>query len=362
MMKQYGNDSFYATILDAMMDLVRVVDREGNVVLANQSLKNSFGDCVGRKCYECWGETEKCKNCVVDQAKFESGVACATAERTFHGRHYSVNATPLNDKDGKLMGTVEVFRDITDMVRIRERLLKINGKMMQDISMARRLQRSMMEKDMPNVPGYVFYDGFYPCEAIGGDAYDCILLNDGRILLYVADVSGHGVRAAMLTIFLMQEIQLLSRLENVSVAYLLRDLDRAFQAVGAEESAYITIFMAIIDSKTGRMDWCNAGHSVAPILKTSEGVQELYMSGLPVSRWFDAPEREVRQTVLAPGDRILFYTDGILSVHSLQQSEQELKESFASDHYEAKEFIAKMRRRHMKNVHDDFAMLICERL
>ena len=74
MMKQYGNDSFYATILDAMMDLVRVVDREGNVVLANQSLKNAIiameqsipTDLIVTDLYDSW---ESLKEILGERAK-----------------------------------------------------------------------------------------------------------------------------------------------------------------------------------------------------------------------------------------------------------------------------------------------------
>lgn len=355
--KLKGRDYFPA-VIDAMTDLVRVLDCEGNVVLTNQAMETQLGSCIGKKCFECWGRDLPCETCVIHEV-VETGKA-VHAEREVKGRYYSVKAAPFRNQEGEIVGVVEVFRDITDIAAIRDRLLKVNAKMLKDLAMARRLQRAMIRRALPDIPGYTFHSGFYPCEAIGGDAFDCLPMADGKLLLYVADVSGHGVRSAMLTVFLRQELSFLAKMPGVDSNRILRELEQAFLELNTDESVYITLFMVIIDVETGEFSYVNAGHSVAPLLKNTAGVRKLHVPGAPICRWAQAGG-EVHTDMLQPGDRLLLYTDGIIDIHAIERSEYELTEAFGKEPFSGEQFIHAIRNKFQHNFVDDLALLVCER-
>ena len=78
-----------------------------------------------------------------------------------------------------------------------------NAKMQKDLQLARKLQEALVKGALPKVGGdYELTAGFFPCEAVGGDIYDCTVYDD-KLVMYVADVSGHGVMPAMLAVFFL---------------------------------------------------------------------------------------------------------------------------------------------------------------
>ena len=351
--------SFFLTVIDAMPDLVRVVDREGYVILANQSIEAQFGVRAGDRCYDCLGLDRPCEDCV-RKTIFETGLA-VNEEKNVQGRTYSLRAAPIADAKGAVQAVVEVFRDMTEYATLRRRLISGNMKMMNDLAMARRLQRSIMNKKLPEISGYRLSSGFYPCEAIGGDALDCIRLSDGRVLLYVADVSGHGVRAAMLTIFIKQEISFLSKESNLSLTHMVDEIERSFLELDTEESSYITLFLALLNPKTGEIEYENVGHSIAPLIYREGEIEELFLPGAPICRWATDASRRTEKTHIFPGQRLLLLTDGVIGAHSPLRSVQNLKEEFMREPFSAKVFIRELRSRMTQDFVDDIVLLICER-
>ena len=350
----------YAPVLiDSMMDMVRVVRADGSVAMVNEAMKKQFGDTVGAECFSAIGCGEKCSDCMMD--KLRNGEGSITKERTINGRSFSIKASPLYGKDRSFMGAIEVFRDMTDEVALRERLIKANAKLLEDLSTARGLQRSMFRKHFPDIDDYSFHMGFYPCEAVGGDACDCIPLKDNKVLMYVADVSGHGVRAAMLTVYLRQEIIMLAKQTGrPDIRQMLESIRSSFAELNAGEYTYITLFMAVIDIKTGEMQCINAGHSVSPLIKTADSVSEIFLPGSPICAWSDHAGGKEASFRLEKGGRLLLYTDGMLDIDR-NDPESRIISKFAEDPFSAESFIKYFKELHALNPSDDLLMFICER-
>lgn len=353
------SEYYFSTVIEAMTDLVRVLDMDGNVIFANRAMKERFRQPEGCVCYTQWGQRHPCEHCLRAEAMKGDVV---NGERTVQGRSYSVKAAPVYGENGEITAVVEVFRDITETAAIRDRIMKINTRMVRELEMARSLQRAMMPAGFAQIGSFTFHAGFFPCEAVGGDAYDCVELGGGRVLIYVADVSGHGVRAAMLTVFLQQAIRSMAKREQaVGVGEILHGLHRAFLELRMDDSVYITAFLAIIDTKTGRMEYTNAGHSVSPLMKRRCGVRELFLPGVPISRWIEAPSWAVKTCAFEEGDRLALFTDGITNAFAPQDSERELQEAFHEEPFHAKAFIQRAREIQEPNYTDDFAMIVCQR-
>jgi sigma-B regulation protein RsbU (phosphoserine phosphatase) len=88
-----------------------------------------------------------------------------------------------------------------------EEINLIHQKLLDDLEYARDIQLSMLPKTMPDMPGTVFEARYFPAERVSGDFYNIFKLNETKIGIYIGDVSGHGVPAAMLTVFLNQSIK-----------------------------------------------------------------------------------------------------------------------------------------------------------
>ena len=351
----------YAPVLiDSMMDMVRVVRADGSVAIVNDAMRKYFGEVSGSACYESIGCEKKCPDCMMERLK--NGEKVVTRERSINGRSFSLKSSPMFDKDNNFIGAVEVFRDITDEVALRNRLIKVNNKLLDDLSMVRLMQRSIFRKRFPNIGNFRFSMGFYPCEAVGGDACDCIPLEDGKVLMYVADVSGHGVRAAMLTVFLRQEIIMLARRTGtIDLKEMLSCIKASFKDLNVGENTYITIFMAILDTATGEMRCINAGHSVAPLIKHGGEVHEIFLPGPPICAWSEHAGGKESTYKLEENDRLLMYTDGMLDIDR-KDPETRIIKMLNKEPFFASEFIQEFRKLHAKNPVDDLLMFICQRV
>ncbi|MDD3242656.1 MAG: SpoIIE family protein phosphatase [Eubacteriales bacterium] len=297
---------FLNSVLDGMVDMVRVIDEDCNVVMINDQMRRVLGTQVGGKCYSALGGAP-CANCVGGKAR--------TAGRVFQkkaklgDRWYSVMASPLKRPDGAPW-CVEVWRDMTHEYAVDDALRQRDEKMKQELAYARRLQWNMLPKRLPAPAGYRFFAQYKPCEELSGDFYDAFALDDQHIAFYIADVAGHGVPAALLTVFIARLIRAEMDV-HTSPAQILTEATARFSEMGFEEQMYITAVVGVLSLPTGEVTWCNAGHSVPPIVFGKEGPRELMMPGLPVCRWKMEQPRRNETFILSEGEKIMLYTDGL---------------------------------------------------
>jgi sigma-B regulation protein RsbU (phosphoserine phosphatase) len=153
---------------------------------------------------------------------------------------------------------------------------------------------------------------YKPCETLGGDFLDIFKIDSEHIGVYIADVSGHGVAASMLTVFLRSSIDK----SLLSPASALKKLYKEFNNDYSDQDYYITVFYAIIDLKNNTLVYSNAGHNVSPIVFSldSKRFELLRTPGIPISNWVEDPIYTDRQIVLEKGDRFFLYTDGIIEL------------------------------------------------
>ncbi|HOM70932.1 MAG TPA: MASE3 domain-containing protein [Armatimonadota bacterium] len=147
---------------------------------------------------------------------------------------------------------------------------------------------------------------------VGGDFYDFFDLNDGRLAITIGDVSGKGLDAAVHTAIVKYSFQAYMR-EGMEPAEALRIVSETFkERVNRGEmpdNVFITLFCAIVDTKTGRVVYANAGHE--PPIKISSGpeLDMLEPTGPILGIW--ASEYSQSEVWMEPGDVLVFYTDGI---------------------------------------------------
>jgi sigma-B regulation protein RsbU (phosphoserine phosphatase) len=214
-------------------------------------------------------------------------------------------SSPIVADDGTIHYAVEVLRDITKEKELENRIVKQNLKLQQDLEMARKLQMQLLPRGL-QVQGLDFSYLYHPCDDLSGDMVNLFQIDKEHVGFYIADVSGHGVSASMLTVFL---ISILSRRTHSPSRALYR-LFKQYNAGDFDKSSYITVFYAIYNLRTHLLSYSNAGHNCIPIICGPEGVKKLYKPGIPISNWLDKPEYTDASVCLNPGERLFLYTDG----------------------------------------------------
>ena len=352
------DDAFFSGILDTMGDLVRVIGPDNTVVYENKALAKVFGKTRKKKCFNTICKNEFCPQCPIYKGIGNKPFKKVSGNVVIADRVYAIDISPTMDAKGET-GAVEVFRDITNEYTLRERILTSNKKMLNDLEVARTLQLSILRDQLPDVPDYRFSSIFRPCETLGGDMYDCFKIGKDKVAMYIADVSGHGVMSAMLTVYLRQEIFSQFK-KHDSPDEVLYGLYESYHDLNIENSVYITVFVLVLDLKTGQFIYTNAGHSVAPLLYDGKEVKEILTPGMPVCSW-QQPEFALHSEAIAPGGRLLLYTDGLDNIQTSEKTLDELKLLLASKKYTGQALLDAVMASHASSVIDDITLLLTER-
>jgi phosphoserine phosphatase RsbU/P len=183
-----------------------------------------------------------------------------------------------------------------------------------DLALARRIQQRFLPQSPPKIPGYRIADSYAAARVIGGDHYDFFNYRDGEAGLVIADVSGKSVSGALYMARLSVQVRMMAK-HLAGPVELLSGLNRKlYQEL--EPGMFVTMLAAVLEPKSGTLQFACAGHP-APLLRAADGsVSELSEPGaLPLGAMADTTFRE-HTTVLAPGSCVLFYTDGLDEAHN----------------------------------------------
>lgn len=182
-----------------------------------------------------------------------------------------------------------------------------------ELGQASEIQRTLLPAEPPEYAGYDLAGLNLPCRTVGGDYYDFLPYQDGRLAVVVGDVSGKGMPAALLMSSLQARVQMLRETSpgpGVAVGTLNRSL-----AERCPLGKFITFFYCLLDGATGTLQYSNAGHNYPLVLRNDGTVELLKGNGL-VMGMFPAVHYEVRETTLEPGELLVLYSDGVTEATS----------------------------------------------
>jgi serine phosphatase RsbU (regulator of sigma subunit) len=178
----------------------------------------------------------------------------------------------------------------------------------QEMRLAREIQSNLLPRTAPTIPGYDIAGRGVPAQSVGGDYYDFIPVGADRLALCLADVSGHGMPAALLMANLQATIRC-QAIAHVSPAECARRSNRLlFQSTDAERFA--TCFFGILDLPTGRLTYSNAGHD-HPVLVSADGTHTTLDRGGLLLGMLEHVDYEEATVTLEPGQTLVVYSDGI---------------------------------------------------
>ncbi len=304
--EEYGMLNYH--VLEGMADWVRVVDKEGTIIYANKTMKEALGDnLVGMKCYKPHGKEAPCNFCITDRSINTGEIV--QKEEVIKGKYFSVKSSPVTNSDGKIIAAVEVFRDVTRERKLEFELIDKNKKMSKDLGFAKRIQEKILpsKETLDNIRIDYIYK---PSEMLSGDIFDVFHIDDENIGIYISDVSGHGVAAAMMTMFIRQTMRSIKD-DILSPSTALAELYRRFSTLNLEVDKYFTIFYGVFNKKTYEFVFANAGHNCIPLKYNKDGMEMLEIKGYPIALLFNEMVYNEKSIQLKKGDKILFYTDGI---------------------------------------------------
>lgn len=191
----------------------------------------------------------------------------------------------------------------------RKEIQQANIKMAEELKMASDLQRSLLPTEFPDVATVKFSAVFLPTSEASGDIYDVLELPGGGIAFAQADVSGHGVRSAMIGAMFKIGLQAISA-AGLSPSQFYARLNEDMVAV-TPDSDFLTVFAGIIDTDSLELVYSNAGHPNPLLYRNStKDVTLLHDGGFMIGA-FPGMDFDEGTEKLEPGDKILVYTDGV---------------------------------------------------
>jgi sigma-B regulation protein RsbU (phosphoserine phosphatase) len=206
-----------------------------------------------------------------------------------------------------------IDQNIHNILLARE-MRKSSDRMNEELQLARRLQMDFLPRTMPEIGRTRFAARLYPAGWVAGDFYDVFRLDENHVGFYIADAIGHGVPAALLTIFVKRSLQTKriagNSYELIAPHEALALLNADLISADLHQSPFISMFYCIVHVQTGHLRYARAGHPRPLVILGHEPPQELPgdgpLLGVVASPTFQDAEAEVR-----PNQRLLLYTDGV---------------------------------------------------
>ena len=187
--------------------------------------------------------------------------------------------------------------ELVDRLRVRD-----------ELEVARSLQRDLLPRELPPMPGYLVAHSYETANEIGGDYYDFIALGDGRIAVAVGDASGHGMAAGLLMAVANATLKGAIDLDP-SPPTVIDAVNRSLLGAGGRR-AFMTLIYGVLELTTGELEMVIAGHPFPLIRRRNGTVEEVGAGSLPLGLR-PGGERPTVRIRLEVGELLVLYSDGI---------------------------------------------------
>jgi sigma-B regulation protein RsbU (phosphoserine phosphatase) len=349
------SESLYHSLVETMPQGVFRRDLQGRFTFANRTYAKYFGlkpeQFLGKTDFDQFPRELAEKYWRDDLNIMEKGMTMEITEATqpkgaTEKEYHHVIKTPLRDEAGKVIGLQGMVWDITEKIRAeeqirrttaelarsREELRAKNTQMEDNLRMAREIQLAMLPQQYPVFPpnatagqgAFKFVHRYHPAETVSGDFFGISALSDSEAAVFICDVAGHGVRAALVTAMiraLAEELKPFAREPGMFLRKLNSDLCNILKGTGSP--MLTTAFYLVTNSQTGVMRYANAGHPKPLLLRRSENKIETLVNACghsqPALGLFEEPPYETTEIQLAPGDCAMLFTDGLYEVQGANE-------------------------------------------
>ena len=302
-------------LLNLLADGAYITDLDRNIAFWNQAAERitgwTAGEVVGRPCRDnilvhvdkdghalCGQDHCPLYRSIVTGQPSPAPLLVFAQDKQRQRIPVEVMVSPVRNRAGEVVGGIEVFRDLTEF--------------MQDQLRAQRIQAQAVTCPVPADDRVAFETCYQPCDIVGGDFYQIEATEPDRYAVLVADAMGHGVAAALSTSYLRSlwnEHKAVLRSPGQFVA----TLNNRLHALTSGEGYFGTAIFATYNAATGELTCVRAGHP-APLWLRRDGTSLMPGTRNPPLGMLPVVHYEETEIQLAPGDAILFFTDGATEV------------------------------------------------
>jgi phosphoserine phosphatase RsbU/P len=332
------------TLMDNLPDNIYFKDRESRFTMVNRAMAAWFGlhdpaDLIGKTDADLFSP-EHAKAALRDeQAILRTGQPLVNREEKEtwadgHETWVSTTKLPLRDPNGQIIGTFGLSRNITEKKQAEEKLAALarelrakNEALEEDLEMARELQQAMLPSRYPRFPHHAskedsavhFYHFYQPSMRVSGDFFEVLKISDTSAGLFICDVMGHGVRAALVASTVSALVGQLRDYGGNPGEFLTR-LNRGLRATlgYSDFPLFASAFYLLADLEEGKLRYANAGHPNPLRIHWASDRADTYplnggKPGPAIGLFEDAVYNNC-SCELSPQDTVLLFTDGLFEV------------------------------------------------
>ena len=252
-----------------------------------------------------------------DRSAIQQLIERALAEKTefdFEHRLLMPNASVkhlrvVGQPSKAVSGGLEFVGAVTDITTAKqaEAAALDKARLDREIEIASQIQQTLLPKLLPDLPGVAVAGFTLECHSVGGDCFDVISLEGGRLGFFVGDVTGKGISAALLAT-LLQGVFFTTATMDLPLHDIFARVNN-YLCERTTDSRYATAFYGVLDAE-GRFEYVNAGH-VPPLIVRRSGALEALSSLNPPVGMFGGTEYQSTSAKLDPGDFLVIYSDGV---------------------------------------------------
>jgi phosphoserine phosphatase RsbU/P len=280
----------------------------------------------------------------------------------------ALSEEPYSSEDKRLLDSVAGPAAVAlENIRMAETIadrMEIERRAAHELQIAREVQSRLFPQALPPLSTLEYAGSCIQAREVGGDYYDFLAIGDTHLVFVLADISGKGIAGALLMANLQANLR--SR-----YALALEDLPRLLQSVNqlfyenTPDDRYATLFLAVYNDRTRRLQYANCGHNPPLLLRTSGAVERLSATSTVIGL-FEDWKCETQDIHLERGDLLVVYTDGVTEANDASESEfgeaRLLETVRAHQKVSAKEVIAGIQQAVQKfspdNQSDDLTLVV----
>ena len=226
-----------------------------------------------------------------------------------------LSITPVRDETGQTTHFIGIQNDVTRRRQAEDSLRSANEQLKRDLQAAAIVQQTQLPQRLPDIKGFDFAWRYRPCQELAGDTLNIVQLDDSRVMVYVLDVSGHGVRSALQSFAVAQDLR--PRPGGPDLALPLEVLERLNlkYPFDMQTGMFFTMLYGMLDTQARTFTFACAGHPGPVLLRHDQPPEILEVRSFPVGM-NPEPGYESQTIQLQPGDKLILFTDGVVEAMS----------------------------------------------
>lgn len=301
---------------------IYVIDNTGRIVSINNELLKNLNinekDVLGKNYRELGFieyekielilESDKCRNISYNNIE-DSIIINNDTIKVLKSIH------AICDENHKLQEIVVSFVDINKLKNLEDKIMSINHQLTNDLKMAKRVQEKIIpdSRKFSTIKELNIGYSYSPMDIMGGDLYDIININEGVYAFFIADVSGHGASAALITAMIKMSFLTHANKDSSPERVLSLVNEDIFSIIG-NTGYFVSVCYCILDTNTGEMNLSNGGHMPTLIFRNDTRTIEEHKANSTLLGVFESKTAKYStiKFKLNKGDKILLFTDGLI--------------------------------------------------